>query len=232
MISAPGWRESTSFANNISCRSGKMMFPSAVYLAVDLQHFATESAVELARSGSCDAVAAVDGNFHGTRKPHVRSDAIQIGLADLDAAVQSGTAGELARLDPPPQLLDVLAGKGRSREHHLQSVVLGRIMAARDRDCAAAAQFVRCEIGHRGCEHPDLRHVHAACADALHQRSSEVRPGEPSVAAHCDLRPAGAAGALEKLAAERLSDQSHGSGRKRLPDHAADVVGLEYCLRG
>src|SRR5882672_4628489 len=33
----------------------------------------------------------------------------------------------------------------RSGEHHLQAVVLGRIVAARDRDRAAAAQLVRGE---------------------------------------------------------------------------------------
>src|SRR5258708_31980362 len=114
-----------------------------------------------ARRGSGDAVAEVDGNFHGTRKPHVRRNAIQISLADLDAAVPPGAAGEVAGLDPPAQLLDVLAGKGRSREHHLQSVVLGRSVAAPDPAAAAAAPFLRGEISDRGCAHPDFRDAHA-----------------------------------------------------------------------
>src|SRR5258708_21339544 len=94
-----------------------------------------------ARRGSGDAVAEVDGNFHGTRKPHVRRNAIQISLADLDAAVPPGAAGEVAGLDPPAQLLDVLAGKGLSREHHRQSVVLGRIVPALTRDLRAHPPF-------------------------------------------------------------------------------------------
>ena len=105
-------------------------------------------------------------------------------------------------------------------------------MAARDGDRAPATQFVRGEIGDRGSEHPDLRDVDAACADALHQRPSEFGPGDPTVAAHCDLRPPAPAAALEKLAAERLPDQPHASTGERFADDAADVVRLEDFLRG
>src|SRR5258707_3895222 len=56
---------------------------------------------------------------------------------------------------PPRSTLFPYTTLFRSREHHLQSVVLGRVVAARDRDRAAAAQFVCGKIGDRGCEHPD-----------------------------------------------------------------------------
>src|SRR5438128_3845595 len=82
-------------------RIGVMIGKAAIDLAVELQHFAAESAVELARSGAGAAVAAVDRDVHGTRKPHVRSDAVQVSFEDVGAAVPPRAAGELAGLDPP-----------------------------------------------------------------------------------------------------------------------------------
>src|SRR6266581_8120113 len=100
-------------------------------------------------------------------------------------------------------------------------------MAARNRDRAAAAQFVRGEIGDRSGEHPDLRDVHAACANPLHQRLSELGPGDPTVAADSDLLASASAATVEQLASERLPDQPHAFAGKRFADDTADIVGLE-----
>src|SRR5207248_1744427 len=193
---------------------------------------AAESAVELTRGGAGDAVTAVDRDFHWTRRPHVGGNAIQIGFADVGTAVLPRAASELAGLDPLAQALHLLARESGSRKHHLQSVVLRRIVAARDCDRAAAPQLVRREISDRSREHPDLRDVHAARANALHQRLRELGSGDPTVAAHGDLRPPAPAAAVEQLASERLPDQPYPFPRQRFPDDAADVVGLEDFLRG
>src|SRR5882762_6167925 len=213
-------------------RIGMMIGKAAIDLAVELQHFAAESAIELARRGTGDAVTAVDRDFHGTRRPYVGGDAIQIGFADVDTTVPPRAASELAGLDPLAQPLHFLARESGSRKDHLQSVVLRRIVAARDCDRAAAAQFVRREIGDWSCEHPDLRDVHAACPNALHERLGELGPGDPAVATHGDLRTPAPAAAVEQLASERLTDQLHAFAGERFADDAADVVGLEDFLRG
>ena len=212
-------------------RIGMMIGKAAIDLAVELQHFAAEAAVELARRGAGDAVTAVDRDFHRAHEPYVGGNSIQIGFADVRMAVPPRAASKLAGLDPLAQPLDILARESGSRKHHLQSVVLGRIVAARDRDRAAATEMVRGEISDRGCEHPDLRDVHAACANALRQRASELGSGDPTVAAHCDLRPPAPAAAVEQLASERLPDQPNAFAGEGFADDAADVIGLEDFRR-
>src|SRR6266480_6558941 len=208
-------------------RIGMMIGKAAIDLAIELQHFAAESAVELARRGAGDAVTAVDRDFHRTHEPYVGGNSIQIGFADVRMAVPPRAASKLTGLDPLAQPLDILARESGSRKYHLQPVVLGRIVAARDRDCAAATEMVRGEISDRGCEHPDLRDVHAACANALRQRASELGSGDPTIAAHCDLGPPAPAAAVEQLASERLPDQPNAFAGEGFADDAADVIGLE-----
>src|SRR5213083_470693 len=94
-----------------------------------------------------------------------------------------------------------------------------------------ATAMVRGEISDRGCEHPDLRDVHAACANALRQRASELGSGDPTVAAHCDLGPPAPAAAVEQLASERLPDQPNAFAGEGFADDAADVIGLEDFRR-
>ena len=203
-----------------------------VDFAVELEYLAAQASVELAGGGAGDAVAAVDRDLHGPRKPHIRHDPLQIGFANVGAAMTPGTPRELAGYDAPAQPLHVLARERRSREHHLQPVVLGRVVAARDRDGAAAPQLVRREVGDRGREHADLDDVHAARADAFHQGSGQLGTGEPAVPAHRDFRPAAPGVAVEQLAAERLADEPHAFDGERFADDAADVVGLEDLLGG
>src|SRR5213594_1698269 len=88
-------------------RIGMMIGKAAIDLAVELQHFAAESAVELARRGAGDAVTAVDRDFHGTCEPHVGSNSIEVGFADVDTTVSPRAAGKLAGFDPLAQALDL-----------------------------------------------------------------------------------------------------------------------------
>jgi len=141
----------------------------------------TESAVELARRGSGDTVAAVDGNFHGTRKPHVRRDAIQVGLADLDAAVPPGAAASWPTRSAGSCWT---SRRPRSFPRAPSSIrCTRRVVAARDRDRAAAAQFVCGEISDRGREHPisaTSTPLARMPSDNAWRARPESRPSRPS----------------------------------------------------
>src|SRR5207245_11238339 len=86
-------------------RIGMMIGKAAIDLAVELQHFAAEPAVELARRGTGDAVTAVDRDFHGTRRPYVGRDAIQGGFADVDTTVPARATTRLSGRAPPAHAL-------------------------------------------------------------------------------------------------------------------------------
>ena len=77
-------------------RIGMMIGKSAIDLAVELQYFTAEPTVELAGRGAGDAVTAVDRDFHGTRRPYVRGNAIQIGFANVGTTVAPHATSELA----------------------------------------------------------------------------------------------------------------------------------------
>src|SRR5206468_9219773 len=68
---------------------------AAIDLAIELQHFAAESAVELARRGAGDAVTAVDRDFHRAHEAYVGGNSTQIGFADVRMAVPPRAASKL-----------------------------------------------------------------------------------------------------------------------------------------
>ena len=209
---------------------GVMVGEAAVDVAVELDDLAAEPAIEFPRGRAGDAVAAIDRDLHRAREARIRNDAQQVGLAHIGTAVPPRSAGEIPFFDAAPQALDVFAGERDAVEHHLQAVVLGGIVAAGHGDCAAAAQFVRGEIGDRRGAHPDLCNVDPACAQAGHQRRGELRAGVAPIAPDGDFHRADALAARAQLAAERAADELDAFRGQRLADNAADVVGLEDFL--
>ena len=60
-------------------------------------------------------------------------------------------------------------------DHHLEAVVVGRIVAARHHHAATGAEMLRGEIRHRRRDHADVDHVDAGGADAVARAPRSAR---------------------------------------------------------
>ena len=96
---------------------------------------AAEAAIQFRCSGTGDAVAAIDGDFHGAAQLDVTEYARQIRRQNIYA---SGSARRAcvrgACSDFIAQSQDGLTVQGAATHHHLKTVVIGGIMAAGHRD--------------------------------------------------------------------------------------------------
>jgi hypothetical protein len=127
----------------------------------------------------------------------------------LDAVVQGGDRFAVDRF----------AG-----QHHLEAVVVRRVVAAGDHDARARAfEHIGGEVDHRGGDHAEVDDVDAGGLQALGQRCRQLRARQAAIAADHDAAFAFASAAL----AEGLADAACHAGVERLVDHAADVIGLE-----
>ena len=135
----------------------------------------------------------------------------------------AGTALQIIFVDPSPQVLDIVARQRVIGNHHLEPVVVGRIVAPGHRDAAARVQMLRGEIRDRRCDHAEIDHVGAGSANAVAQRSAKLGSRQSPVAPDGDR----VASALSRQTPERLSDDAHDGGRQCLSDNSANVVGLE-----
>ena len=123
------------------------------------------------------------------------------------------------------ELLDVFAEERLVLQHHLEAVVVGRVMAAGDHDAAVDLQRRLGVIEHRRRPQADPHHVDAALRQALDQRRFELDRGDATVAAH---RHAGAAGAAHDRA-EAAADRGRIRRAQGFADHPADVI---FAQRG
>jgi hypothetical protein len=198
----------------------------AVDTAVQLDHLAAEGPQDARGGGAGDAVARVDHDLHRTRELAVARDAVRVFGEDvhLRGAPRAGHVG--LGFHQPAQLLDVLAVDRAAGQHHLEAVVVLRVVAAGDLDARGAAVPGARRghvIEHRRGDGADVDHVQPGRCQALDQGRHQRRPGDPSVTPH----------------RHRLLAQPHGFGAEgsaqmfrerfveRLVDDAADVVGLE-----
>ena len=204
----------------------------AIDLAEELDHLAAEAPIELGGEGSGHAVAAVDRDLHRPGELHVPGDPAEIGLAQVGRAGGTGRDPRQASLeaigdDAVIERPDGVAVERLARDHHLQAVVFGRIMAACDRHTRTGAELVGGVVDDRRGHHPDVDRIETRPVDALGQGGDQRRPGEPAVAAdHDRLHPLLAGGQ-----AERRTDLAHHGLGQGLAHDAADVVRLEDGLR-
>jgi hypothetical protein len=132
--------------------------------AVEVDHLAAERAQDGRRAGAGDAVAGVDDDLHRPRQPAVAGDAVAVLGHDVHRALRPGR-GVVLGLDAPAQALDVLAVDGAAGQHHLEAVVVLRVVAAGDLDAAAAAV-----PGARGGHVVQHRRRHGAEVDDVQAR--------------------------------------------------------------
>jgi hypothetical protein len=152
----------------------------------------------------------------------VAGDAIAVRRIDVVRAHRAaGAALPAFGLHHAAQGLDVLAVDRAAGQHHLEAVVVARVVAARHLD-AAAAQRVRGKVQHGRGDHADVEHLHAGG----HQPAPApppARAGQAPVAPHghhalAQRQRLGAEGQAQALGHGLVQ----GGGRG-----AADVVGLE-----
>jgi hypothetical protein len=111
-------------------------------------------------------------------------------------------------------------------EHHLEAVVVLRVVAAGDLDAAAAAVLAarrRDVVEHRRRHRAEVDHVDPRRHQAADQRRGETGTRMPAVAADRDRPFAGG----KRLAAEGATEVGREGFVDRLVDDAANVVGLE-----
>ena len=154
----------------------------AIDVAEQFNHFAAQAAEQVARERAGDAIAAVDGDLDRARQLDVAQDALQVGGADVVGAVAArggkvlGAVAAVVRDDAVVQGLDRFAVDRLASQHHLETIVVGRIVTARDHDAGACIEHVGTEVDHRRCHDAQVDHVDACCLQALRQRRRQFRP--------------------------------------------------------
>ena len=147
----------------------------AVDGAEHLRDVAAQPPEQRRREGAGDAVAAIHGDLQRSREPDVIRDAIDVGRRDVGAPQASRAGGEAPRVDARAQVLDVGAGKRGAVHHHLEAVVVGRIVAAGHHHARLRAEVMRGKVRHRRRDHADVDDVGARRTDSVRDRGRELR---------------------------------------------------------
>ncbi len=199
----------------------------SVDFAEQFDQFAAELFEQCRSDAAGNAVAAVHDDLHRAGELDVADDLRDVGFADVgcaDGACMGVTSGEqIAGFDACLELLDGVKRQRLAADHHLQAVVVRRVVAAGDRDAAVATQLVGGEVGERRRYAADVDGIDASGHDPLHQRARKFRAGQAAVAADGDGRLLAFAGQRT----ERLTDGTADFRGEGFADDAADVVGLE-----
>ena len=128
--------------------------------------------------------------------------------------------------DAAAQALDLLAVDGGTRQHHLEAVVVLRVMAAGDHDAAAAAVLAARGgdvIKHRRGDRTDVHDVEAGGLQAADQRRHQLGAGQAAIAADSHGFFAG----IDSLAAECPAEVFGEFFVQGRADDATHVIGLE-----
>ena len=211
-------------------RIGMMIRKIAIDLAEQFGNLATHRAIQVAGKCAGHPVAAVNDDLHRPRQPDVAADAFEVGGADVMRAVAALAVstfavgiGELAAGDRIVQGGDRLAMDCFTGQHHLEAVVVGRIVAAGHHDARLRIQHVGTEVHHRRDDDAEVHHVHARRLQAVGERRRQGGAGQPPVAADH-----GAAFALgDDRRAEGQADLSGDGCIEGGADDATDIVSLE-----
>ena len=108
-------------------------------------------------------------------------------------------------------------------QHGLQSIVVGRVVAAGDHDAAPGLEVLRREVQDRGRHPPDVDDVPAALAQPLDEGREQFGTGVPPVSTHDHRLHA----SMVRLGTNRTADPPDDFRREGIADDASDVVGTE-----
>ena len=212
-------------------RIGMVIGEVAVDVAVELDDVVAKRLEQPRRDISRDTVAAIDDDLPGlvaeggrdlfADPPDVVLDHLRAPQTALPETALSRV--EIVLLDPASEILDRIAVQRLAGDHDLQSVVLGRVVAAGDHDAAAGLEMLRREIEQRGRHPPDIDDVAAALPHPLDDCREQLGARMPSVAARDQRLHA----AVVRLGADRAADPPDDLRGEGVADDAPDVVGAE-----
>ena len=178
--------------------------------------------------GRCtrDAVAAVHHDLHRPRQLAVAGDAVGVFGADVHLGATPALGGVGLGFDARLELLNVVAVDGAAAHHHLEAVVILRVVAAGDLDAAGAAVLATRSghvVQHGGGDGADVHHVQPGALQPLDQAGHQGWARQAPVAPHghglfARSHTFGAKGPAQVFGKGRVDV---------LADDAADVIGLE-----
>src|SRR5690606_7714694 len=136
----------------------------AVDVAEQRVDFTAERAEQALRQDAAHAVAAVQRHAHGALQLEITghaSDVVPYDIHGFALARHGGrfTAGQFHH--EGLQVLDIVAVQCAAGHHHLEAVVVGRIVAACDGHAGSRLAHMRREIHQGRRHHADVHRVHA-----------------------------------------------------------------------
>ena len=206
-------------------RIGVVVGEMAVDIAEEFDHLAAQGPKNGRGRGTGHAIARIDHDFQGAGQSDVPHDAVAVRGLHVGAGLLPPRAQvPIFGLDDAAQALDFVAMNGSAIEHHLEPVVVFRVVAARDLDAALALRAGgKIKLGggdHAHVDDPDPR-LH----QALDERRLQRRSAQATVAPHRHHLLALSAGMGAKGTPERTGKIGVQAGR----NHAPDVIGFEQA---
>ena len=202
---------------------GVVIGKGAVYRAVQLLHFATNGAQYAGGRGTGNAVARIHHDLDRPRELDVPHDARSVGGQHIyrlpwATALQCPALG----LHHTAQGLNFLAINGTPGQHHFETVVVARVVAASDLN-ATLAQGIGRKVQHGCGDHTYIDHRDASLFQSAHQGRREHGAAQATIAAHSHCGFTLRAGSGAKGTAQA---QGHFFGQGG-GHNATDIVGFE-----
>ena len=119
-----------------------------------------------------------------------------------------------------PQRPDMRAEKGLALQHHLEAVIVGRVVRSRHHDAAIQPQVIHREIEHRRRPEADAGDRDAGGGKPLDQRRFQTRRAQPAVTADRRAAPP----APHENGPESKTERQRIRFRQGLSDNAARIV--------
>src|SRR5581483_1895986 len=136
------------------------------------------------------AVSRVGDNFDPAFDLELRCDFVYIRRDGVGGGERTAAGLKIVAFDDPADFLDRFAVQSAGATDALESVVFGRIVAARDHNRAMRVQVLRRMVEHGRGNGADIGDVAAYGTQAFDQRLAQPRRAETAVAAHVDVRAA------------------------------------------
>ena len=216
-------------------RVGMVVREGAVHVAIDDEMRPGQAGGQRLHDRAGGAVARVP--YHLQRAlaaVPVSQHAIGIAGGNVHAAVAARALGhDVALRGHAADLLDRRAVERLPADHHLEAVVVGRVVAARHHHRAVRLLVIGGEIQHRRRAEPDAHHLEPAGAQPGHQLPLEFRGMQAAVIADGHARAA----AAHHDGTEAAADGEGILRLQRFAHDAADVVfaqdrGIEAVTEG
>ena len=152
--------------------------------AKELLHLAPDGTQNTRRCSPGNAVAAVDHHFDGAGQADVARDPRRVVGQHIHLPVRTtGQQHPTLVFHTHAQGLDVVPVKGLPGQHHLETVVVARVVAASDLD-AAVAQGVCSKVEHGCGDHSHIDNGDAGILQSAHQGSHQCGSAQTPVTAH------------------------------------------------